>query len=310
MRAVTQKAFGGPEVLEVVDTERPVPLPAEVLVRVRATAVNPVDAYIRSGSFPLLGDPPFTLGWDVSGIVEEVVPGVTRFEPGDEVYGMPLFPRAANAYAEYVVAPSRQIARKPASLSHVEAAALPLVGLTAWQGLVDAAGVREGDRVLVHGAGGGLGHVAVQIAKARGAHVVATASAGKHAFVRSLGADEVIDYRAADFTEATGGLDVVYDAVGGGYGERSLRVLRPGGFLVTAVDREDTALAAAAAAAGRRFTGITVEPDHTALEALTALVEEGLLRPHVSQVLPLDAAAKAHELVESGRTQGKIVLTP
>lgn len=310
MRAVTQRAFGGPEVLEVVETERPVPLPSEVLVRVRATAVNPVDASIRAGSFPLLGEPPFVLGWDVSGVVEEVVPGVTRFQPGDEVYGMPLFPRAAGGYAEYVAAPSRQIARKPAALGHAEAAALPLVGLTAWQGLVDAAGVREGDRVLVHGAGGGLGHVAVQIAKARGAHVVATASAGKHAFVRSLGADEVIDYRTADFTEATGDLDIVYDAVGGGYGERSLRVLRPGGLLVTAVDREDAALAAAAAAAGRRFAGISVEPDHTALEALTALVDDGLLRPHVAHVLPLADAAKAHELVESGRTQGKIVLTP
>lgn len=310
MRAVTQRAFGGPEVLEVVETERPVPLPSEVLVRVRATAVNPVDASIRAGSFPLLGEPPFVLGWDVSGVVEEVVPGVTRFQPGDEVYGMPLFPRAAGGYAEYVAAPSRQIARKPAALGHAEAAALPLVGLTAWQGLVDAAGVREGDRVLVHGAGGGLGHVAVQIAKARGAHVVATASAGKHAFVRSLGADEVIDYRTADFTEATGDLDIVYDAVGGGYGERSLRVLRPGGLLVTAVDREDAALAAAAAAAGRRFAGISVEPDHTALEALTALVDDGLLRPHVAHVLPLADAAKAHELVESGHTQGKIVLTP
>lgn len=310
MRAVTQRAFGGPEVLEVVETERPVPLPSEVLVRVRATAVNPVDASIRAGSFPLLGEPPFVLGWDVSGVVEEVVPGVTRFQPGDEVYGMPLFPRAAGGYAEYVAAPSRQIARKPAALGHAEAAALPLVGLTAWQGLVDAAGVREGDRVLVHGAGGGLGHVAVQIAKARGAHVVATASAGKHAFVRSLGADEVIDYRTDDFTEATGDLDIVYDAVGGGYGERSLRVLRPGGLLVTAVDREDAALAAAAAAAGRRFAGISVEPDHTALEALTALVDDGLLRPHVAHVLPLADAAKAHELVESGHTQGKIVLTP
>lgn len=310
MRAVTQRAFGGPEVLEVVETERPLPLPSEVLVRVRATAVNPVDASIRAGSFPLLGEPPFVLGWDVSGVVEEVVPGVTRFQPGDEVYGMPLFPRAAGGYAEYVAAPSRQIARKPAALGHAEAAALPLVGLTAWQGLVDAAGVREGDRVLVHGAGGGLGHVAVQIAKARGAHVVATASAGKHAFVRSLGADEVIDYRTADFTEATGDLDIVYDAVGGGYGERSLRVLRPGGLLVTAVDREDAALAAAAAAAGRRFAGISVEPDHTALEALTALVDDGLLRPHVAHVLPLADAAKAHELVESGHTQGKIVLTP
>ena len=151
MHAICQQAFGGPEVLELTGVERPVPLPTEVLVRVRAAGVNPVEAVIRSGQFPLLGQPPFILGWDVSGVVEDIEPGVTRFRPGDEVYAMPFFPRAARAYAEYVATPPRQLARKPGSLSHAEAAALPLAGLTAWQALVDTARVAAGQRVLIHG---------------------------------------------------------------------------------------------------------------------------------------------------------------
>ncbi|QMU70875.1 NADP-dependent oxidoreductase [Streptacidiphilus sp. P02-A3a] len=309
MRAITQRSFGGPGVLELTEVERPRPLPSEVLVRVRAASVNPVDAGVRSGAFPLLGEPPFILGWDLSGVVEEVVPGVTRFQVGDEVFGMPFFPRAGNSYAEYVAVPSRQLARKPAALDHAHAAALPLAGLTAWQSLVDAADVRAGQLVLVHAGGGGVGHLAVQIAKARGARVIATAGADKHDFVRGLGADDVIDYRSADFTEAVNDADVVLDAVGGEYGPRSIRALRPGGLLVTIVDRANAELRAATVAAGRRFAGITVEPDHVGLEALAALADAGKLRPHVEHTLPLAEAAKAHHLVESGRTQGKIVLT-
>ncbi len=308
MRVIVQRSFGCPEILEEAESDRPTPLPTEVLVRVRAAGVNPVEAFIRSGAFPMLGEPPFVLGWDVSGVVEQVVPAtMSRFRPGDEVYGMPLFPRQGGGYAEYVAAPSRHFARKPAGLDHVQAAALPLVGLTAWQGLVEAASLQEGQRVLVHGAGGGVGHVAVQVAKARGAYVIGTASAAKREFVEGLGADEVIDYRTADFAGTVRDADVVFDVVG--YGDRSLPVLRPGGILVTAVEHHDTALAAKAEAAGRRFAGVAVEPDHTALEALTALVEDGRLRVHVDAVLPLADAAKAHELVESGHTTGKVVLT-
>lgn len=235
MRVITQQAFGGPEVLTIVDAPEPQPLPTEVLVRVKAIGLNPLEALLRAGEFPpLLGRPPFILGWDISGVVEEG--SLTyRFRPGDEVFGMPLFPRAGNAYAEVVSAPALHLARKPASLSHVEAAALPVVGLTAWQGLVDLAGVTEGDRVLVHGGGGGVGHVAIQIAKALGAHVITTASGGKRKFVEEFGADEVIDYTAVDFTEAVRDIDVVLDTIGGDTVERSLDVLRPGGHLVTAV---------------------------------------------------------------------------
>jgi NADPH:quinone reductase-like Zn-dependent oxidoreductase len=310
MRSVRQQAFGGPEVLQLTEAERPVPMATEVLVRVRAVGLNPVEAMIRSGQFPLLGEPPFILGWDISGVVEDMEPGVTRFQPGDEVYGMPFFPRQAAAYADYVVAPSRQLARKPANLSHVEAAALPLVGLTAWQGLVDVGGLDEtgGQLVVVHGGGGGVGHVAVQIAKAYGAEVVATASAGKADFVRSLGADLVVDYRTTDFTSVVRNADIVYDTVGG-YAERSMEVLKPGGVLVSATERRNLALAARVEAAGLKWGALSVEPDYAALEMLTVLVESGRLRPHVEHVLPLEQVASAHKLVESRHTQGKIVLS-
>lgn len=309
MRVITQKTFGGPEVLEPVEQDRPEPGATEVLVRVVAAGVNPIDAYVRSGGAPLLGEPPFTVGWDVSGVVEAVDPGVSRFKVGDEVFGMPYFPREAGAYAEYVVAPSRQLALKPAALDHVEAAALPLVGLTAWQALVDVADLRPGQRVLIHGAGGGLGHVAVQIAKARGAYVIGTASAGKHDFLRGLGADELIDHRTVDFTEAVRDVDVVLETVGGDYAQRSFRVLRPGGLLVTAVERLNADLPAQAAAAGVRSAAVAVEPDHVGLERLSELAAAGRLHPFVQQTFDLADAAKAHELIGTGRVQGKLVLT-
>ncbi|PZS36946.1 MAG: NADPH:quinone reductase [Pseudonocardiales bacterium] len=308
MRVVTQQEIGGPEVLHVEEAQTPSPLPSEVLVAVRATGLNPVDAAIRSGGFPVFGRPPFVLGWDVSGVVTEVVPGVNRFQVGDEVYGMPLFPRPAGAYAEFVAAPSRQLALKPRSIDHVHAGALPLAGLTAWQALVDVADVQQGQRVLVHAAGGGVGHLAVQIAKHLGAYVIGTASAGKHEFVRDLGADEVVDYRAVDFTEAVHDVDVVLELVGGDYGTRSIEVLRTGGLLVTAVERDNADLAARTRAAGRRFAGITVEPDGAGLERLAELVDAGRLRVHVEHALPLEDAAKAHALLESG-LRGKVVLT-
>ncbi|MFF0967078.1 NADP-dependent oxidoreductase [Streptomyces sp. NPDC003703] len=307
MRVVTQQEFGGPEVLTVVDAPEPQPLPTEVLVRVEAIGLNPLEARLRAGEFPLLGRPPFVLGWDLSGVVVEA--RTWRFRPGDEVFGMPLFPRAAGAYAELVPAPALHLTRKPESLSHVEAAALPVVGLTAWQGLVDLGGVRGGDRVLVHGGGGGVGHVAVQIAKALGAHVIATAGGSKREFVEGIGADEVIDYTAVDFTEAVRDVDVVLDTIGGDTVERSLGVLRPGGHLVTAVAEEDTALIARYEAAGLRFSGIGVDPDPVALRGLVDLVEQGRLRVHVQETFPFERVVDAHRLLDGGHLQGKLVLT-
>jgi NADPH:quinone reductase-like Zn-dependent oxidoreductase len=307
MRAISQRALGGPEVLELVEMERPEPGPVEVLVRVHAAGVNPTDWKARRTGGRFKGVPS-VLGFDVSGVVEAVGPGVTLYEPGDEVFGMPRFPHPAGAYAEYVTAPPRHFARKPASIDHVQAAALPLAALTALQCLVDTAGLREGQKVLVHAAAGGVGHLAVQIAKDRGAYVAGTAREPKHAFVRSLGADEVIDYTTTDFAEVVRDADIVLDTIGGDYGPRSLRTLRDGGTLVSIVPPVDEDLRTAAAERGIATGWTLVEPDHQGMTEIAALVEAGRLRAEIDTVFPLEEAAKAHTLGETGRTTGKIVL--
>ncbi|MEV4925226.1 NADP-dependent oxidoreductase [Streptomyces roseoverticillatus] len=309
MHAIRQETAGGPEVLQLVETDRPVPGPTEILVRVRAAGVNPVDWKTRARGYYYSGHvPPFGLGFDVSGVVEAVGDGVTLYAPGDEVYGMPRFPHPAGAYAEYVAAPSRHFAPKPQGLDHVQAAALPLAALTAWQAVVDTARVTEGQRVLIHAAAGGVGHLAVQIAKARGAYVIGTASAAKHDFLRSLGADELIDYREQDFAEELENLDVVVESISGDYPARSLRTLRPGGTLVSLLPLEEPVLGEARER-GIRAVRMMVEPDLAGLQGISQLVEAGRLRTEIAAVLPLAEAAKAHELGETGRTSGKIVLT-
>jgi NADPH:quinone reductase-like Zn-dependent oxidoreductase len=307
MRIIRQETLGGPEVLDLVDAPRPEPAPTEVLVRVSAAGVNPVDWKVRTRG-GLLGEPPFTVGWDVAGVVEAVGGGVTRFEPGARVFGMPRFPGEAAAYAEYVTSPSRQLALVPDALSDVEAGALPLAGLTAWQALVETAAVGPGSRVLVLAAAGGVGHLAVQIARARGAWVVGTARAAKHAFLAGLGADDAIDYTSESVAERARGVDVVLDLVGGEEGLEALPALRDGGFFVTVVAGSNLEPVRAAAAGRVRVAGMLVEPDRAGLEALAALVAEGSLRPHVAQTFPLEQAARAHEVGEQGRTQGKLVL--
>ncbi|WP_182882692.1 NADP-dependent oxidoreductase [Microbispora sp. H10949] len=310
MRAVTQSAFGEPSVLRVTEVDRPEPGPGQVLVRVEAAAYNPVDAAVRAGAFPLLGDPPFTVGWDVAGVVEEAGPGVSAYAPGDEVLGLLGFPAAGNAYAEYVLASHNEIVRRPAGLTAPQAAGLPLAGLTAWQALVGIARIKEGDRVLVHRAAGGVGHLAVQIAKARGAYVLGTARADKHEFLRGLGADALIDYTAEDFVTAARPVDVVFDLVGGEYGQRSAATLKPGGLLVSAVGGNPGITPQEAAALGVRLQIVSVRPSAPDLAELTALVEAGRLTVHVDLAVPLAEAARAHEQGQAGRTTGKIVLVP
>jgi NADPH:quinone reductase-like Zn-dependent oxidoreductase len=306
MRTVTQDELGGPEVLKVVEVERPEPGVGEILVRVHAAGTNPVDWKSRAFGGLQARKPPFTLGWDVSGTVEAVGFGVRLFAVGDEVYGMPRFPHFANGYSEYVTAPARHFAPKPAGLTHAEAAALPLAGLTAYQALVDIAGVQAGQRVLVHAAAGGVGHLAVQIAKAKGAYVIATASAAKHDYLRGIGADEVIDYTAVDFAAEVNDIDIVLDGVGDEYTARSAPVVRDGGHLITLPGPAEVP----AAEEARIKSGfMIVEPDQTGLYALTALVEAGRLQPTVSATFPLEHVAKAHEALATGRTIGKIVLT-
>ncbi|MFE0372038.1 NADP-dependent oxidoreductase [Streptomyces tendae] len=307
MRAVSQDVLGGPEVLKEVRPERPEPRPNEVLVRVRAAGVNPTDWKHRAnGGF--LGEPPFVLGWDVSGVLESVGIGVAAFRPGDEVFGMLSYPFGHGSHAEYVTAPARAFAHKPSGIDHVQAGALPLVSLTAWQALVERADVQPGQRVLIHAAAGGVGHVAVQIAKARGARVIGTASAGKHEFLRSIGADETVDYRETDFAEVVKDVDVVLDTIGGDTSLRSLRVLRPGGVVVSILPVGSDEFYEEADRLGVRAVRMLVDADRAGMEEIARLVESGKLRATIAQTFPLAEAARAHAEGETGRTTGKIVL--
>ncbi len=307
MRAVSQDVLGGPEVLKEIRPERPEPRPNEVLVRVRAAGVNPTDWKHRAnGGF--LGEPPFVLGWDVSGVVESVGVGVAAFRPGDEVFGMLSYPFGHGSHAEYVAAPARAFTHKPSGIDHVQAGALPLVSLTAWQALVERADVQPGQRVLVHAAAGGVGHVAVQIAKARGAHVIGTASAGKHEFLRSIGADETVDYRETDFAETVKDVDVVLDTIGGDTSLRSLRVLRPGGVVVSILPVGSDEFYEEADRLGVRAVRMLVDADRAGMEEIARLVESGKLRATIAETFPLTEAARAHAVGETGRTTGKLVL--
>ncbi|MCA1222493.1 NADP-dependent oxidoreductase [Streptomyces sp. 8L] len=313
MRAITQDTLGGPEVLRPARLATPEPLPTEVQVKVHAAGVNPVDWKSRAGGgmAGVLGDPPFVLGWDVSGVVTKVGFGVHTLKAGDEVYGMPWFPRQAGAYAEYVTAPSRQFALKPATIGHEHAAAVPLAALTAWQTLVDTVRVEKGQRVLIHAAAGGVGHFAVQIAKHLGAHVIGTAGAGNHDWLRSLGADEVVDYTSVRFEKAVHDVDVVVDLVGDDVDStstRSLDTLRSGGVIVAVPSGVSPALADMAKERGLRASAFLVEPDGAALARIADLIDQGAVRVEVADVLPLDQAAEAHRRGEAGHTRGKIVL--
>lgn len=283
----------------------PVAGPGETLVEVRGAGVNPIDAKVRAGR-DILGPPPFTIGWDISGIVVES----DVYSPGDEVFGLVGFPQQAAAYAEYAAVPTEHLVLKPPTITHDEAAALPLAGETAWQALVREGNVQEGDRVLIHGGAGGVGHIAIQIAKVLGAYVITTASEAKHGFVFAHGADEAIDYRTQDFATELSDLDVVFDAVGGGTAAASIPTLKPGGRLVTIVDYRDESLPAACEAAGVEYHGFLCRPSAADLQELVNLIEAHKLRVEIAAVISLEAAAKAHALIETQATTGKIVLAP
>jgi NADPH:quinone reductase-like Zn-dependent oxidoreductase len=309
MKAVVLHEFGGPEVLRIEEVPQPQPIPTEIQVRVHAAGVNPVDCKTRQGQgmSAVLGGPPLRIGWDVAGVVSAVGVGVTRFEVGDEVFGMPWFPRQAGAYAEFVTAPSRHFAAKPAVLTQEEAAALPLAGLTAWQMLIDTAHLHSGDDVLIHGAAGGVGHLAVQIAVARGANVFATARAEQAPWLAEFGVERTVDYREERFEDVLADLDVVVDCTGAN-GERSLDALRPGGTLVSVSASAADGLREQAKGREQRVAGILVEPDLVSLEGLTHLIEHGQLQVRVDEVFDLARVADAHRLAESSHGGGKIVL--
>lgn len=311
MRAVQVHQPGGADALRVAEIPAPTPGPTEVLVRVHAAGINPVDWKTRAGGgvAGLLGPTPWILGWDVSGVVEQLGGGVTRFAVGDTVYGMPRFPHQAGGYAEYVTAPSRHLARKPTAMDHVHAAGLPLAGLTAWQALIDTADVQPGQRVLIHAAGGGVGHLAVQLAHWRGAHVIGTASAAKHDRLHALGADQLIDHTTTRFEDATGDIDVVVDLVGGETTRRSVTVLRPGGLLLAIPSAADLPDPATLDQHRVRGLNLLVEPDHHALQQLARLADDGLLNVHIHATADLADIADLHTAGETGRTLGKLIAT-
>lgn len=305
MKAIIIRSFGGPEVLEPADMPRPEAREGEVLVRVRAAGVNPVDTKIRSGSFKKSDTAlPTVLGRDVAGRVEAVGQGVTSTKVGDEVYA--FLGSHSGGYAEFAVAKESELAAKPDSLDFEQAAAVPLAATTAWQALFDHGHLQRGQRVLIHGASGGVGHFAVQFAKARGAMVIATARGEDASFLKQLGADEVIDYKQERFEERARDIDLVIDLIAGETQERSWNVLKDGGAIVSTLQQPAKDKAAAHHARGEVFMA---EPRHEQLAEIGRLIDDGKVRVAVQQAFPLREAKKAHDTLEHEHTRGKVVLT-
>lgn len=303
MKAMRIHSFGGPEVLVYEDAPKPEPGEGEVLIRVHAAAINPIDWKIRSGFVKKDLPMPFILGWDASGEVVAVGLGVTEFKTGDAVYTM--LGMKAGAYAEYVTVPASLVALKPQFLDHIHAASVPLVSLTAWQALFDLAGLQQEQRVLIHGAAGGLGSMAVQLAKVKGAYVIGTASSRNTDFLRPLGVDEVIDYQSTRFEDVMSDIDVVFDTIGGETQQRSFGVLKKDGFLVSAVSPPSEEMTAAHGVQGAK---VFAKPNAARLEEVAALIDAGLVKPIVDTVLPLKEVRQGHELSQDGHTRGKIAL--
>jgi NADPH:quinone reductase-like Zn-dependent oxidoreductase len=305
MRAICLRSFGGPDRLEVRDIPRPQPGPGEILIEVHAASVNPVDYKIRSGKYPAVTEEqlPKVLGRDISGVVVARGAAVTDFEEGDEVYAM--LDGGPGGYAEYVTVPARLCALKPKTLDYAQAAAVPLAAITAWQGLFDYGDLIAGQKVLIHGGAGGVGHFAIQFAKAREALVATTVSAQDKSFVRSLGADQAIDYKSERFEDLISEVDLVFDLVAGDTQERSWAVLRDGGAMVSTLAKPSERQAMTHHA---RATNYVAHPDAAELAAIATLIDAGKVRPHIQAKYPLEAAAAAQEQLEHAHTQGKIVL--
>ncbi len=301
MKAVRIHEFGGPEVLKYEDVPEPQPGPGEIRIRIIAAGVNPMDWKIRKGiigKVPL----PMVMGLDVAGIIE-MGQGGTLFQPGDEVFAKVSI--GQGGYAEYTVVNSTQVAKKPKSIGFIESAAIPTAGLAAWQSLFDIAGLKKGQSVLIHGAAGGVGSFAVQFAKWKGAYIFGTASEKNEQFLKSIGADEFIDYKKQRFEDVVGKVDVVLDTIGGDTFERSWGVLRPNGFLVSTVASIPEG---APEKYGVRAKTLIAQPDGEELAQIADVIDEQQVKPIVTTVLPLSEAQKAHEMSETHHTRGKIVL--
>jgi NADPH:quinone reductase-like Zn-dependent oxidoreductase len=305
MKAVRIHSFGGPEVLKLEELQTPSLADDQVLIRVQTASVNPVDYKTRAGKYPAVkaDQLPRVLGRDVAGKVEQCGAGVRSWQPGDAVYA--LLDRERGGYAQLVALNADLCARAPKNLSATEAAAIPLAGLTAWQGLFDHGQLREGQSVLIHGGAGGVGHLAIQFAKARGAHVSTTVSTRDIDFARELGADIVIDRSAQRFEELLSDIDLVFDLVAGEVQKRSIQVLTRGGTLVSTLGKPDES---ALKEREIRGVGYMAEPNAAQLNEITQLIEAGKVRPYVHATFPLAEVARAHEVSEKDHPRGKIVL--
>jgi NADPH:quinone reductase-like Zn-dependent oxidoreductase len=306
MQAIRIHNYGGPEVLRYEEVPRPQVGVGELLVRVHAAGVDPLDCKVRAGELKELiqHKVPLIPGWDMSGVVEEVGPGVSQFKRGDAVFALADLTRDG-AYAQYIAVSEAALALKPESLYHVRAAATPVSALTAWRALFDLGHLQYGQRILIHGGSGGVGHFAGQLAKWKGAYVIATASTKNQELLRKLGADETIDYTTQKFEEVADEVDLVLDTIGGDTQERSWRVLNKGGALISLVQSPSEQKA-------RRFgvRGImcSIQPDGAQLSKIAQLIDSGKLKPIIDRILPLSEARRAHELSQNGHIRGKIVL--
>lgn len=305
MKAITMHEFGGPEVLKQEDVPKPKPQDDEVLIKVYASGVNPVDWKIREGQrkekFPVHF--PLIPGWDVSGVVEETGSQVKNLKQGDEVYGRPD-PAKNGTYAEYIAVKANQVNLKPKSIDHVKAAAVPLAGLTAWQGLFEHGQLQSGQKVLIHAASGGVGTFAVQFAKWKGAYVIGTTSEKNIDFIKQL-ADEVIDYKKENITDRLKDIDLVFDTVGGDTQKESLQVIKEGGRLITTLKPE---FQEEAKERGIHLEGYTAQSNPEDLKQIADLIDAGKVKPVIAEVYPLEDAAAAQEKSKQGHTTGKIVL--
>jgi len=306
MQAIRIHKFGGPEVMKDETLPLPVPGTGEIRVRVTAASVNPVDAKTREGKFPLVPDDalPLILGRDLCGVVEAVGDGVSEIKRGEAVFALLGFDRGS--YAQEVIVKRGEWARSPVNLSAVEAASVPLAALTAWQGMIDYGHLKSGQRVLIHGGAGGVGHFAIQIAKAKGAWVAATCASGDIDFVRGLGADTAIDYQNEKFDDLLSDIDLVFDLIAGQTQERSYKVLKHGGALISTLQEPDKAKALYDNLTIARYT---THPDADELGQIAELIEKGKIRPVIHAVYPLAEAGLAEEALAHEHVRGKIVLT-
>lgn len=311
MKAIILNQAGGPENLVFTDLPQPVPNVGEVLIKVKAISINPVDIKTRKGAglFKKLSEePPVILGWDVAGEVVEVGEEVTSLEQGDKVFGMINFPGHGRAYAQYVTAPATHLAEIPELVTIQEAVAGTLAALTAWQVLIDQLKVQPGEKVLIHAAAGGVGHFAVQIAKYLGAYVIGTASDANYDFVKELGADEFVDYTQVKFEDVLKDIDAILDPVGGENPKRSLNVLKRGGRLVAINGGLTDEIKKLAEDKGLKAWPYMVHSNGDDMEQLAELLEAGTIKPHISKEFPFEQMADAHRQLETGKTRGKIVI--